>query len=75
MKPRTTSARDVVLMLIALVFTYFVVFPDDVKTVIAPIAAVLELSQVVSPWLYMVAAVGLVAWVIVKIWGRKPATS
>jgi len=75
MKPKTTSARDVVLMLLALVFTYFVVFPDDVKTVTAPIAAVLELSQVVSPWLYMVAAVGSVAWVIVKIWGRKPATN
>jgi hypothetical protein len=62
-------------MLIVLVFIYFVVFPDDVEKVAAPIAAVLELSQVVSPWLYMVAAVGLVAWVIVKIWGRKPATS
>jgi uncharacterized membrane protein (DUF4010 family) len=75
MKPRTTSARDVVLMLIVLVFIYFVVFPDDVKKVAAPIAAVLELSQVVSPWLYMVAAVGLVAWVIVRIWGRKSAIS
>ena len=75
MKPRTTSARDVVLMLIVLVFIYFVVFPDDVKKVTAPIAAVLELSQVVSPWLYMVAAVGLVAWVIVRIWGRKSAIS
>ena len=73
MKPRTTSARDVVLMLIVLVFIYFVVFPDDVKKVAAPIAAVLELSHVVSPWLYMVAAVGLVAWVIVRIWGRKSA--
>lgn len=75
MKPRTTSARDVVLMLIVLVFIYFVVFPDDVKKVTAPIAGVLELSQVVSPWLYMVAAVGLVAWVLLKIWGRKPTTS
>jgi hypothetical protein len=74
MKPRTTPTRDVLLMLIALAFTYFVVFPDDVKTVTAPIAVVLELSQVVSPWLYMVAAVGLVAWVIVKVWGRKPTT-
>jgi hypothetical protein len=63
------------LMLITLVFAYFVVFPNDVQTVTAPIAAVLELSQVVSPWLYMVAAVGLVAWVIVKIWGWKPAMS
>jgi hypothetical protein len=74
MKPRTTPTRDVLLVLIALAFTFFVVFPDDVKTVTAPIAAVLELSQVVSPWLYMVAAVALVAWVIVKIWGTKPTT-
>jgi hypothetical protein len=75
MKPRTPSTRDVLLVLIALAFTYFVVFPDDVKTVTAPIAAVLELSQVVSPWLYMVASVGIVAWVIVKIWGTKPTTA
>jgi hypothetical protein len=75
MKPRTTPARDVLLMLMALAFTYFVVFPDDVKTATAPIAAVLELSQVVSPWFYMVAAVGSVAWVIGKVWGRKPETN
>ena len=74
MKPRTTPTRDVLLVLIALAFTYFVVFPDDVKTVTAPIAAVLELSQIVSPWLYMVASVGIVAWVSVKIWGTKPTT-
>jgi hypothetical protein len=74
MKPRTTPTRDVLLVLIALAFIYFVVFPDDVKTVTAPIAAVLELSQVVSPWLYLVAAVALVAWVIVKTWGTKPTT-
>ena len=54
----------------ALIFAYFVLYPEDVKAVTAPIAALLELSQSPSPWLYMVVAVGIVTWGVVRTWGR-----
>ncbi len=54
----------------ALVFAYFVMYPEDVSAVIAPIASVMQLSQTVSPWLYMVIGVGIVTWGIVRVWGR-----
>jgi hypothetical protein len=57
----------------ALAFVYFVMFPEDLKAITAPIAVVLELSQSPSPWLYMVIAVGIVTWGIVSVWGRKEA--
>ena len=46
----------------ALAFVYFVIYPEDAKAVVAPITSVVELSQTVSPWLYMVVAVGIVTW-------------
>jgi hypothetical protein len=55
----------------ALAFVYFVLYPEDVKAVLAPIASVIELSQTVSPWLYLVIAVGIVAWAVVRVWGRR----
>lgn len=57
----------------SLAFVYFVIYPDDVKAITAPVAAVLELSQTLSPWLYMVLAVSIVAWTVVRVWGRKEA--
>jgi hypothetical protein len=59
----------------ALVFVYFVVFPEDLKALTSPVAAVLELSHSLSPWLYMVIAVGIVTWGIVRVWGRKDGGS
>lgn len=56
-----------------LAYVYFVMYPEDVRAILAPIAAVLELSQSPSPWLYMVIAVGIVAWAIVRAWGRERA--
>ena len=55
----------------ALVFAYFVIYPEDVKAITTPIASVVELSQTVSPWLYMVIAVSIVTWGIVRVWGRR----
>ena len=66
------------------VLAYFLVFPEDVKAVVAPVAAmvegiaapvnsVLQLSTSVSPWLYGVIAVGIVAWAIVRVWGGRAA--
>ncbi len=64
-KPSVLAALGV------LAFVYFIVFPEDMKAILAPLAAVLELSQSLSPWLYMVIAVGIAAWAIVKTWGQK----
>ena len=66
------------------VLAYFLVFPEDVKAVVAPVAAmvegiaaplasVLQLSTSVSPWLYGVIAAGIVAWTIVRVWGGRAA--
>ena len=55
----------------ALLFAYFVIYPEDVKAIATPIASVVELSQTVSPWLYMVIAVSIVTWGIVRVWGRR----
>jgi len=67
----TPTARLVVLGV--MVLAYFVVFPEDLKGILAPIVAVLELSKSVSAPLYGVIAVGIVAWTVVRVWGgRKP---
>jgi hypothetical protein len=74
----TPTARLVVLGVVVLV--YFVVFPADLKDVLAPIVALLEMSKAVleltksvSAALYGVIAVGIVAWTVVRVWGgRKP---
>lgn len=62
------------MVLIAAVFAYFVAFPEDAKAVTTPISTVLELTQAISLGFYLVVAVGIVAWVIVKVWGQKPTT-
>ena len=62
----------------ATAFVYFVMYPEDVTTVTAPITAVIapmtsviELSRSVSPWLYMLVAVGIVTWAVVRVWGQR----
>ena len=57
----------------ALVFVYFVMYPEDMEAVIAPIATIFKLSHSPSPWLYMVVAVGIVIWGVVRVWGRREA--
>lgn len=59
-------------------FAYFVVFPEDVHAVTAPlgnllefVGRILELTGSISPWLYGVVAVGLVCWTAVCLWGKK----
>ena len=55
-------------------FVYFVMYPEDAKAITAPVAAVLELSHTPSPWLYMLIAVSIVTWGVVRAWGRQKAT-
>ena len=53
------------------VFIYFVVFPDDMLRVTTPIAALFNVSRSISPWLYGVIAVVILAFTITKVWGTK----
>jgi hypothetical protein len=66
-------ARGVVLA--SVIFAYFVVYPEDAQAITAPIANFLTLltaSNSISPWLYGVVAVGIIAWAIVTTCGRRP---
>lgn len=75
-----TSRRRLVLVVLApvLAFTYFVMFPDDVESLVAPLArvvsfleTVLGVSESVSPWLYGTVMVGIAAWAVVRVWGPR----
>jgi hypothetical protein len=50
------------------VLAYFAAFPSDAE-------AILGISKAVSPWFYGFAAIGLIAWSIVKVWGNQPVKS
>ena len=51
---------------------YFVVFPQDLSLLLSLVWQVLALSNAVSPWLYVVVGAAIVAWAIVRVWGRQP---
>jgi hypothetical protein len=57
--------------IVLVVVVYFVVFPEDVEAVVAPLAKLLSLTTVVSPWLYVVFGAWIVAWAIVRVWGPR----
>ncbi len=57
-------------VLAGVVFAYFVIFPADLSAVVAPIKGVLELTNAISPWVYALLAAGIIAWVIVRCFGR-----
>jgi hypothetical protein len=59
------------LVAVALVCAYFVVFPGDAAAVAAPLEAILRVTHAVSPFAYLLAAVGLVVWMVVRVWGAK----
>lgn len=66
----TDSRR--LMILAGVVLAYFVIFPGDFSAFLAPAREVLFLTQAVSPWLYVVIAAGLIAWAIVRCFGRSP---
>jgi len=57
------------------VLAYYAVYPEDVAVVVDPAAKILSLSFAVSPWLYAVIGVAILAWAAVRIWGRAPTVS
>jgi hypothetical protein len=63
-----------ILVLALAVLAYFVSYPEDAQAITTPIATFLSLTTAVSPWLYGVAAVGIIATAIVKTWGGRAGT-
>lgn len=66
--------RSRVWLALAAAITYFVIYPDDLSTVLRPLeaisksaAAVLAVSQSVSPWLYGLAAVIAICWTLLRV--------
>jgi hypothetical protein len=68
------------LALLIAALAYFIIYPGDLGTLLGPLeplsraaSTVLSVSQAVSPWLYALAAVAVVCWTVLRVWGRKPA--
>ena len=58
-------------MIATCVLIYFVAFPDDMYHVTAPMTILFDVSNSVSPWLYVVIAVAIAASAMTKTWGTK----
>jgi Na+-driven multidrug efflux pump len=59
-------------IVVGVILAYFVLMPEDLPAVLAPAREVLSLTQSISPWLYMVVAAGIIAWALVRCFGRSP---
>ena len=53
------------------VLVYFVIFPDDLTTLLSPVATLLKLTNAASPWLYGLVALGAIMWFVERNWGRN----
>ena len=58
-----------------LALAYFVSFPEDAEAISTPVKTFLSLTTVISPALYGVVAVGIVAIAVVKTWGERAGKS
>ena len=54
-------------------FAYFVAFPDDLEPALAPLRELLSLTNAVSPWFYGVLMGSVIAWALVRCFGRRVA--
>lgn len=54
----------------ALIFAYFVCYPQDLVPVLNPVEKVFGLTYAISPGLYAVIAIGILAKALVRIWGK-----
>jgi hypothetical protein len=70
---RHPAARFVLLGVLA--FGYFVFFPEDLSPLLHPVERALNVSYAVSPWLYAVIGVGILAWTALRIAGRWTAAT
>lgn len=57
-------------ILLGAALAWFIAFPEDAEAFCSPVKAVLGLTIAISPELYGVIAVSIIATAIVKTWGR-----
>ena len=57
-------------ILAGVVMAYFIIFPSDLAAILAPIKELLSLSHTVAPTLYILLASGVIAWALVRCFGR-----
>ncbi len=55
-----------IMIVAGVIFAYFIILPDDLTAVLAPARKVLALTNDISPWLYVVAAAGVIARALVR---------
>ena len=53
-----------------LVLVWFLVFPEDMESLVAPFRTLLSLTTAISPWLYVLASVALACWTVHVTWGK-----
>jgi hypothetical protein len=53
-----------------LAWAYFALFPEDLDGLLTPVTQLLALSGSVANGLYALLAVCVIAWAIVRVWGR-----
>jgi hypothetical protein len=58
------------LIVAGVVLAYFISFPGDLSAILEPIREALSLTNAISPWLYVLVAAAIVAWAIVRCFGR-----
>ena len=63
--------RERWIVLAATGLAYFGVFPEDLQTAVAPLRELLSLTDAVSPWLYGVLMASVIAWAVVRCFGRS----
>ena len=63
--------RERLIVFVAIVFGYFVSFPEDVALVISPAREILALTEAISPWFYLAFTGCAVGWMVVRCFGRR----
>ncbi len=58
-------------VLVLALLAYFVSYPEDAQAIATPMATFLGLTTAVSPWLYGVVAVAIIAKAVVKTWSGR----
>jgi hypothetical protein len=69
-----SDKKRCIAVLVLALLAYFVSYPEDAQAVTTPMATFLGLTTAVSPWLYGVVAVGIIANAMIKTWGGQAAT-
>jgi len=66
-----SDKKRCIAVLVLALLAYFVSYPEDAQAITTPISTFLGLTTAVSPWLYGVLAVAIIANAMIKTWGGR----